>query len=322
MSTPAGLSGAPGRPSGNSSAEATGDRSGDELVDLSAERGDLLHAARGDEAVLRARHHVHRLDVGGERRFRWFIWNSHSKSEITRSPLTIVVRAPAAGEVDDELGEDVDLDVLEPASSASSRNATRSSTREHRLLVVRVADDADDDAVEDRGGARDHVDVADRDRVVRAGADRGDHRRARRASAARSRSGGSCATVERSKLRLDRARPTRRRRGRRRRARRRGGARVGASSVGKHPVRRVDEHQVVAPPAAASSRERTGRRRCDDRRRSGRACRGSPRSRARVAVGLDEDAARGAARERLEPHRARAGEEVEHARRRRPARSG
>ena len=31
-------------------------------------------------------------------------------------------------------------------------------------------------------------------------------------------------------------------------------------------------------------------------------------------VALDEDAARGPARERLEPHRARAGEEVEHAR--------
>ena len=47
--------------------------------------------------------------------------------------------------------------------------------REHRLLVVRVADDADDDAVEDPGRARDHVDVAVRDGVVRAGADRRDH---------------------------------------------------------------------------------------------------------------------------------------------------
>ena len=48
--------------------------------------------------------------------------------------------------------------------------------REQRLLVVRVADDADDDAVERRGGATDHVEMAEGDRVVRAWADCGDHR--------------------------------------------------------------------------------------------------------------------------------------------------
>ena len=41
--------------------------------------------------------------------------------------------------------------------------------------MVRVTDDADDDAVEDLGGAADHVDVAVRDRVVRAWVDGGDH---------------------------------------------------------------------------------------------------------------------------------------------------
>ena len=46
---------------------------------------------------------------------------------------------------------------------------------EHRLLVPRLADDADDDSVEDAGGARDHVHVTVCHRVVRAGADRGDH---------------------------------------------------------------------------------------------------------------------------------------------------
>ena len=37
---------------------------------------------------------------------------------------------------------------------------------EHRRLVPRAGDDADDDAVEDRRGARDHVDVTHGDRVV------------------------------------------------------------------------------------------------------------------------------------------------------------
>src|SRR3954470_23062241 len=52
---------------GEQLAEALGNRLRDELVHLPAERGDLLDAARGDEAVLRARHDVHRLDVRRER---------------------------------------------------------------------------------------------------------------------------------------------------------------------------------------------------------------------------------------------------------------
>src|SRR5437868_3293388 len=54
---------------------------------------------------------------------------------------------------------------------------------EHRLLVARVGDDADHDPVEDARRARDHVDVAERDRVVRAWTDRRDQcwKRERRA---------------------------------------------------------------------------------------------------------------------------------------------
>src|SRR5947209_10832941 len=44
-------------------AEAPRNRLRDELVHPAAEGCDLLDAARRDEAVLRARHHVHRLDV-------------------------------------------------------------------------------------------------------------------------------------------------------------------------------------------------------------------------------------------------------------------
>ena len=80
------------------------------------------------------------------------------------------LRAPAAGEVDDELGEDVHLHVVE-ASDRFVQEADALLDREHRRLVVRVADDADDDSVEDPGRASDHVDVAVRDRVVAAWAD-------------------------------------------------------------------------------------------------------------------------------------------------------
>ena len=78
------------------------------------------------------------------------------------------LRVPPAREVDDELAEDVDLDVVE-AGERAAEELDALLDREHRLLVVRRADDADDDAVEDAGGARDHVDVAVRHRVVRAG---------------------------------------------------------------------------------------------------------------------------------------------------------
>ena len=47
--------------------------------------------------------------------------------------------------------------------------------RERRLLVVRVADDADDDPLEDRRGAVDDVEVTVGDRVVRARVDRDRH---------------------------------------------------------------------------------------------------------------------------------------------------
>ena len=104
---------------------------------------------------------------------RWlsrFIWNSHSKSAITRRPLTIV-RAPC-------------LRAKSTTSSLKTSTTTFADVRERvleerdalldgerRLLVVRVADDADDDLVEDRGGAADHVDMPERDGVEGAGVD-------------------------------------------------------------------------------------------------------------------------------------------------------
>ena len=80
-----------------------------------------------------------------------------------------------AREIDDELVKDVHRDVVVAGERLlEERDALLHG--EQRLLVVRLADDADDHAVERRGGPADHVEVAERDRVVRAWADGGDHR--------------------------------------------------------------------------------------------------------------------------------------------------
>ena len=75
-----------------------------------------------------------------------------------------------AGEVDDELGEHVDDDVV-AACERVLEERDPLLDREERLLVGRIADDADDDAVEDARRASDDVDVPVRDGVVRAWAD-------------------------------------------------------------------------------------------------------------------------------------------------------
>ena len=85
------------------------------------------------------------------------------------------LRVVLAGEVDDELVEDVDLHVVERCERLLEECDTVGEG-EHRLLVMRVAYDADDDAVEDGRRPADHVDVSVRDRVVRAWVDSGDHR--------------------------------------------------------------------------------------------------------------------------------------------------
>src|SRR5262249_38036254 len=84
------------------------------------------------------------------------------------------LRVPLAREFDHELAEDVDLDVGE-AGERVAEKLHALLDGEHRLLVLRRPHDADDDAVEDPGRAREEVDVAVRDRVVRAGRDGGDH---------------------------------------------------------------------------------------------------------------------------------------------------
>src|SRR5436190_18185996 len=147
---------------------------GHELVHLSAEGGYLLHAAGGDEADARAGHHVDGLDLGSQRPVELVHLELPLEVGDDAEALHDRLRSPFTGKVDDQLGEDVDLHIL-PVAERLVEECDSLVQREHRRLVRRAADDTDDDAVEDAGRARDDVDVAVRDRVVRARSDGGDH---------------------------------------------------------------------------------------------------------------------------------------------------
>src|SRR4051812_4067717 len=92
--------------------EALRDRVRDQFVHCSAKGGDLLHAARGHERHLRARHHEDRLDVGREVTVELIHLELPLEVRRDAQALHDRLRLPAAGEVDDELLEDVDLDVV------------------------------------------------------------------------------------------------------------------------------------------------------------------------------------------------------------------
>ena len=64
---------------------------------------------------------------GARFRFRWCIWNSHSKSEMARRPFTIV-RAPKRRANSTTRSENTSTSTLARSASASRRNSTRSST--------------------------------------------------------------------------------------------------------------------------------------------------------------------------------------------------
>ena len=102
----------------------------------------------------------------------WFISNSYSKSEIARRPLTIAFAPLRACELDQQVGNDLDLDVREVRGGGVEEVATLLRGEQRLLLAHRVVDDADDDLVEDPRGAADDVEVAVGDRVVAARADR------------------------------------------------------------------------------------------------------------------------------------------------------
>jgi hypothetical protein len=81
-------------------------------------------------------------------------------------------RAEATREVDDQLGEDLDLNVVEVGHSAANEVASFLDG-EQRLLVPRIAHNGNNDLPEGPSSAPDDVEVPVRDGVVASRADRG-----------------------------------------------------------------------------------------------------------------------------------------------------
>src|SRR5205085_7444676 len=139
-----GVQGSPAPTAGKELPQTARDGRWHQLLDISAEGSDLLHAARRHEADLRARHHVDGLDVGRERAVQLVHLELPLEVGDDAQPLDDHARVPLAREVDDELAEDVDLDVVEVAERVA-QEVHPLVDGERRLLVARVADDADDD---------------------------------------------------------------------------------------------------------------------------------------------------------------------------------
>ena len=311
-----GLSGGPGSSVRIELAEPRRHLVGDEPFDVAAERGDLLHPARRDERELRARHDVHRLDLGREPVVEAVHLELPLEVRDHAEPFHHRPGAVLAGEVDDELAEDVDDHVRHVRERVlEERDALLDGER--RLLVVRIANDADDDRVEDRGRAADHVDVAQGDGVERAGVDCDDRaalghgslgcvKTESRAEPYRrvvTRSSGSSGSTRASVSTTTRPEaastagndPATRR-----------------SSVCQRVVRRVEQDEVVVTTGdglVADDRERVAVE--DERTRDAECLEVRADHGAGGAVGLGEDAPPGAAGERLEPERAGARVEVE-----------
>ena len=215
---------------------------------------------------------------GASCRFRWFIWNSHSKSEITRSPFTIVL-ASCLRAKSTTSSEKTSTTTFSQASEGVLEERDALLDREERLLVRRVADDADDDAVEDRRRTPDDVDVAVRDGVVAPWADCRDHRE--KTVIARGTVPPRRDEVERE-LRLDTIRGLDDDEARRRRARP-GEARRALRLVPLPLlVRRIDEHEVEATASRSLVAER---------RRDVRVTTTAPREAQLLEIRLDDPAA-------------------------------
>src|SRR4051812_7923644 len=151
--------------------QSAGDALGYEAVDVTAERGELLHATGAEETVLGAGHQVERVDVG----------RLHPV-ELTHLELVLEVRDGAqalddrAGPdllrvVDDEDAERDGVDVVQVGRRLVDEREPLLDAEQRRVLADRRVDDGDDDLVELLGRAADDVQVAVGDRVVAARAD-------------------------------------------------------------------------------------------------------------------------------------------------------
>ena len=122
----AGFSGVPGRPSGKSSRKRRATAGGTSSSTLPPKAATSFTPLE-ETKLYCGRAITYTVSISGASvRFRWFIWNSHSKSEMTRRPLTIVF-APQRRAKSTTSSEKTSSSTFGTSASASRRNATRSS---------------------------------------------------------------------------------------------------------------------------------------------------------------------------------------------------
>jgi hypothetical protein len=146
----------------------------DEAGDVAAEARDLLDEARGDELVVLAGHQEDGLDG----RVEAVVHAGHLELVVEIADGAEAAddhgRVDAAGEVDEQAVEALDLDLgagaLGDGGGLGADELDAFLEREHGALAG-IDGDADDQAVNEPGGAGDDVHVAVGDRVEGAGVD-------------------------------------------------------------------------------------------------------------------------------------------------------
>ena len=101
--------------------------------------------------------------AGLRRRFISAIWNSNSKSLMTRSPRTIAI-APVVAAKSTVSPSNVVTSIRRPRLEARADHLDPFGGGEQRRLA-RVLEHPDDHPIEDRGGAVEDVEVAERHRI-------------------------------------------------------------------------------------------------------------------------------------------------------------
>src|SRR5579884_2381420 len=122
-----GFSGVPGRPFGKSSLNRRATGSGTS-AETSPPYAAISFTPLDETKLTFGLAITYTVSTSGARcRFSWFIWNSHSKSEITRRPFTIAFACQRCANSTTSSRKTSTSTFSSPAS-ASRRNATRSST--------------------------------------------------------------------------------------------------------------------------------------------------------------------------------------------------
>ena len=136
--------------------------------DVAAQARDLAHERTGDERQTRIGHEEHGVEVGvlvavAERELRFVV-------ELAAAPHAAHDRAAAecTSGVDDEPAHDFDAHVAPTARAARRKRQRDALLHGEERLLRGVRGDRHDDFVEANARAREHVEMAERDRIERA----------------------------------------------------------------------------------------------------------------------------------------------------------